>query len=55
MGPGTLPASWNQFKLQELDLGYNQLRGTLPASWGVDGSWPGVTDLDLSNNQLTGT
>ena len=41
--------------LQQLLLEYNDLSGTLPASWGTNGSLPQLTALKLSGNALTGT
>ena len=47
------PASWQA--LQELHLDANKLRGTLPPSWGAQGSFPQIANVTLANNELSGS
>lgn len=51
---GTLPSSWSELPFTTLDLSYNTLNGTLPDVWGTSGTWAGLLNLRLQNNQLTG-
>lgn len=41
--------------LQEFNLDANLLTGTLPSSWGANGSMPAVEIIIASRNQLTGS
>lgn len=47
------PASWQA--LRELHLDANTLKGTLPASWGNEGSFPQLANVTLANNELSGS
>ena len=49
---GSLPASWSQMPVQELNLMNNTLSGSLPPSWGSAAS--NLTSLSLSQNHITG-
>ena len=49
---GSLPASWSQMPVQELDLMNNTLSGLLPPAWGSAASK--LTSLSLGDNLFTG-
>ena len=52
---GNLPDSWSRLSnLQQLDFSVNHITGSLVDAWGSNGSWPVLTRLDASGNQLTG-
>ena len=51
---GSLPKSWSALNLSTLSLSFNNLIGSIPASWASEGSFGGIWWLDLANNTLTG-
>ncbi|CAL8464777.1 g4312 [Coccomyxa elongata] len=52
---GTLPAEWSSLNLTYLKLDRNSLQGSIPGTWGANGSFPVLFGLSLYSNFLTGT
>lgn len=46
--PAALPS------LEKLIMAYNAFCEQIPGAWGQNGSFPALTDLDVSSNYLTG-
>lgn len=52
---GTLPQEFGLLRgLQRLDLSQNSFNGPVPSTWGANGTWMSLRELNLSSNLLTG-
>ena len=51
----TLPASLSSLNLTDFKADLNQLSGTLPGAWGMNGGFRSISLLNLSSNELSGT
>ena len=54
LSAGPLPASWSILDLLQLNLFNNSISGSLPASYGTNGTWPDIKRLNIADNSLTG-